>query len=355
VEQWNIKWESTPNRLVKRNNSKIQTKDKWEKPPQTEAEIAFDERTILEDLKSLEEINFPYFSTFPKRIGAREFAIGIIGEPDKTTIKGLSKDKNRSLFMQGVLRKNEDNQYQIYWLGSHTYVSNVVGDKYDISDMIPFDTKLITFDDRNAIEVSEVVTQSIHNIKDFLSSLDWPNTFKTVIANLGGDGNHSNEGIQWEQSTKKWTFVPRASAYLVSRKQRKSGETELLSTLKAPPTSVRVYSADKKRGMSAFQWIPGTTDIAAFKTTSHEDDSFTYISVYDNQGKRIMVESYVGPLKYEGSVLVKDADCYPTQPYVVSDTSDLRIKEQILRERIEEAQIKYIILKQEDKNSSKFA
>jgi len=92
-------------------------------------------------------------------------------------------------------------------------------------------------------------------------------------------------------------------------------------------------------------------DIVAIKTTDYEEDSFTYITVLDSQGRSIMPEVYVGPFKYEGFILIKDLDAARTESYVASlecDTSDLRKREQEVRERIEGAQIKYSILREQE-------
>ena len=87
------------------------------------------------------------------------------------------------------------------------------------------------------------------------------------------------------------------------------------------------------------------------------------VSVYDKQGNVLMPESYVGPFKYEGLVLLKDLDSSTSEPFLVTselgkmidfalswslDISDLRKREAEVRQQIQFAQIKYARLKEEE-------
>jgi len=352
-------WEKTPNRTVLPKKALMQMKDKWEKLPQTESEIALEERNILlDDLKVLEGLIFPSFTLFPKRIGSKEFILGILGEPDKTTLKGLPKDKHRTLFYEGILRKNEDNHYQLFWLGRQNFVSKVLGErKYDISEHLPFEYKLLTIDDETGIQVAEIlgsqtsIQAPTEDTIQHVESVDWPLTFKAISQKLGGDGLHSNEVFLWDPLNKKWSSGQKTGSSYIPRKQRKSTEFESLNSSKDPIQSVKVHSKDQTRGHSSYQYIPGETDILAIKTTEYGEDSFTYITVIDSQGRFIMPQVYIGPFKYEGLLLIKDLEASHSEAFIASsecDISDLRKREQEVREHIEGAQIKYTILKEQE-------
>jgi len=115
-------------------------------------------------------------------------------------------------------------------------------------------------------------------------------------------------------------------------------------------TSVRVHSADKKTGMVAYQNIPGSTDIVVLQTTVSENDFLTFVSVIDEHGNSLMPLTYIAPLRYEGSMLVRDMNASQQDPFAGSaecDLTDLRKKEKKVRESIDPAQKKYLLLKEQ--------
>jgi len=71
--------------------------------------------------------------------------------------------------------------------------------KYDISEHLPFEYKLLTIDDETGIQVAEIlgsqtsIQAPTEDTIQHVESVDWPLTFKAISQKLGGDGLHSNE------------------------------------------------------------------------------------------------------------------------------------------------------------------
>jgi hypothetical protein len=335
VEELVLKWENTPNRPVKPGKSQMRFRDAWNKLPQTEAEFALEERNaLLSDLKELETLIFPQFTCFPKELGSREYAIGIIGEPDKTSSKGLPKDNSRTFFMEGVLSKTSDDKYKLLWFGRQTFQPVGAEKKIDISERFTFEQKLVTFDD-----VASRVTVPTPREQ-------WNQAFPTVLEKLGHEQFVTSHWINWDAVNKKWQFKQRPTPAMARFQRRIEEQQEFVP----PIESVVLNSEQAVTGTTHFQVIPGTTDIVGVRTTSYENDAFTYIAVFDAEGRCLLQESYVAPMKYEGMIMAFDLDARKRQAFLATDISsgDLRKREREYREHIDAAHIKYFALKEEE-------
>jgi len=328
VDEFVANWETSANRTVSGTKEMYEMRDKLNVPQQTDLELALEDRnTALEDLRSLEDLILPQYTHFPKKLGSNELAIGIIGEPDKSSIKGLPKDKVRALLLKGVLRKNE-NDYVLCWCGRQTYAWESKSDRRaDVSEMCVFESKFISVDDRNAVVMKNTEGKDIQ--------------FTEIVSKLQSKPVSSSHNIFWDSLIKRWTLVPR---HAVRKSRDASQENQPLSS------SIRVQSEDTSL-VSSYQIIPNSSDILCITTNQLENDAFTYVSVLDSTGKVLMPSTYVAPMKYEGMLLMKDTDINKLTPVVATqdfDESPLRQRELEVRRKIDTLHGKYLALKEQE-------
>jgi len=202
--------------------------------------------------------------------------------------------------------------------------------KIDVSDLLPFEPKLFTWDDSpSASLVDEVLDQQL--------------LFQHVLRKLGGAGQQSSDGILWEPVNKKWMLVrPLAN----SRAKERRDERDSPIQTSAPPVPVRVEPHQNKC-FSSYQYVPGESEIIRITTNVDEDDAFTYITVFDSKGNSLMPSTYVGPIKYDGMVVIRDLKSAKSDDFVATLNCDNALiqKERQLRETIESLQQKYVTLK----------
>jgi len=192
-------------------------------------------------------------------------------------------------------------------------------------------------DDSTATQMDEVVA----------SSVDIRPMFQHVQEKLGGSSLQSSDGILWEPVTERWILVrPLTNSRSKGRRDERDSPIQTPSL----PIAVRVKSHDEKKGFTSYQYVSGETDIIGITSTVYGDDAFTYITVYDSKGTSIMPQTYVGPIKYDGMLVIRTPQLSNSSPFVATFNSDntLTQRERQIREKIETLQQKYSMLKDQE-------
>jgi hypothetical protein len=340
------KWEDTPNRVLKKDRTIWSIRDQWDQPQKTEAGLVKEDRnTILADIKSLETLIFPGFTYISRPIGNQEIGIAVVGSPDEVVTQGLPV-KHRDVMIKGILKKRLDKKYEIFWFGKQNFESHVKGHyRINLSQSLPFDVKTVTFDDQTALTIKE------SNAMTMISPTNPVPNFAHVLANLGGSGSQINQILLWNPAKHLWEFIEAENLERINK--RKSHELKI-STKNSQDSSqsVRIPS---QNGISAFQRIPGESDVVYIRSYRSGKDALTYISVLDEKGNVLLPTSYIGPFTYEGMMMVKDKDASKTEQFIATagfETSALRIKEAQLRQSVEKAQLKFQEFENKEKDET---
>jgi len=114
--------------------------------------------------------------------------------------------------------------------------------------------------------------------------------------------------MNWSSHHKKWFFLPRRvskEAYDEVLDEGRCGNLLIVADEDFEQIDVvEVGKLNKKRGFSAFRFIPNTQDMY-FVATKTEEDPVTknmksYITVFDIKGTVIMNDQLIGEDKFEG-------------------------------------------------------
>lgn len=328
--------------------------------------------TQVDSVRGWERTQRPYNSTYPltQPLATRDaikYRIGIIADLDKNSKSPTKSNTFISYFKKGYLNYNPVQQsVSIEWdpkpptVLTSTYSHK--GRGMELSELIVYDGKLLTFDDRSGlvyiIENDKVVPWVIlmdgngHTTKGFKSewvtlkddllyvgsmgkewttpggefqSYDpmwvkvidmngevqhqlWVMQYKAVRRAIGINwpGYMIHESGVWSAIKRQWHFLPRRCSR--DTYNETIDEVNGCNYLITADDDFKVVQAkeitrlEPKLGFSSFKFIPGTGDeaIVALKTTEFEGKTSTYISAFTTDGTVLLPDTLVENQKYEG-------------------------------------------------------
>ncbi|XP_049868704.1 soluble calcium-activated nucleotidase 1 [Pectinophora gossypiella] len=314
----------------------------------------------------------PYNATYPLTPAlisgdVRTYRIGIVADLD-TNSKSKSKAHTfNSYLKRGSLIYNPvQNTVTVTWdtqpatLLTSTYAQK--GRGMELSELIVYDGRLLTFDDRSGV-VFEIINNKVVpwvvlsdgngmmekgfktewatvkdeilyvgsmgkewttssgefqtydpmwvkavNMNGEVQHLSWVNQYKAVRMAIGikWPGYMIHESGVWSPMLEKWHFLPRRCSHEPYNETRDEVMgCNYLITADANFHQIQASEITKhqpKLGFSSFKFIPGSRDeaIVALKTTEFEGKTATYITAFKTDGTTLMVDTIVENLKYEG-------------------------------------------------------
>ncbi|XP_068632253.1 soluble calcium-activated nucleotidase 1 [Battus philenor] len=311
--------------------------------------------------------NATYPFTPPMKSGDTiTYRIAIVADLD-TNSRSKSKEYTyNSYFKKGLLIYDTVKQsVSVKWDTQTTLLSSTFSHKgrgMELSELIIYDGRLLTFDDRSGM-VFEIVNNKMvpwvilsdgngHVEKGFKSEwatvkddilyvgsmgkewttasgefqsydpmwvkainingevqhLSWVNEYKAVRSSIGisWPGYMIHESAVWSSIVQKWHFLPRRCSHepYNETKDEVKGCNYLItadSNFKNID-AVQVTKLQPKHGFSSFKFIPGSKDeaIVALKTTEFEGKTATYITAFKVDGTVLMPDTFIENLKYEG-------------------------------------------------------
>ncbi|XP_072931822.1 apyrase [Epargyreus clarus] len=314
----------------------------------------------------------PYNNTYPLTPPVHSgeivtYRIGIVADLDTNSKSSSKAHTYNSYLKQGFLSYNPTRNFvSVSWekvpvtqLAS-TYSHK--GRGMELSELIVYDGRLLTFDDRSGM-VFEIVNNKMvpwvilsdgngHMEKGFKSEwatikdeilyvgsmgkewtteggefqsydpmwvkainihgevqhLSWVNQYKAVRSSIGiqWPGYMIHESGVWSPVTEKWHFLPRRCSHEHYNETRDElMGCNFLITADSNFQHVQATEITKhqpKHGFSSFKFIPGSNDeaIVALKTTEFEGKTATYITAFKTDGTVLLQDTFVENLKYEG-------------------------------------------------------
>ncbi|CAK1547332.1 unnamed protein product [Leptosia nina] len=295
------------------------------------------------------------------------FRIGVVADLDKNSKSSAKAHTFNSYLKKGHLSYNLAAKYvTVSWdktpnvMLSSTYSQK--GRGMELSELITFDGRLLTFDDRSGM-VFEIINNRVvpwvilsdgngNNEKGFKSEwatikdeilyvgsmgkewttasgefqtydpmwvkainihgevqhLNWVHQYKIIRHALGIEwpGYMIHESGMWSEIHKKWYFMPRRCSHQPYNETRDElMGCNYLITSDSHFSSVKATQITKhkpKYGFSSFKFIPGSNDeaIVALKTTEFEGKTETYITAFTVDGLLLLDDTLVENIKFEG-------------------------------------------------------
>jgi len=312
--------------------------------------------------------NYTYPLSPPLRSGGlHTFRIGIIADLDTNSKSASEKSTWFSYFKKGYLSYNPNkNSIVVSWdKSSPTKLTTSFSLKdrgMELSELVVFDGRLLTFDDRTGL-VFEIIGDTVipwvllmdgdgknskgfksewatvkneylfvgsmgkewttasgdfqHNNPQYLKKisrdgrvehLNWISQFKRIreVMNIYWPGYMIHESGAWSSHHQRWFFLPRRcsqESYNETLDEIK-GCSVLISADKDvyDVKMVKLPNKSKTRGFSTFKFVPGTNDriIVALRTEEIEGKTATYITAFDIEANILLDDTFVSDLKYEG-------------------------------------------------------
>ncbi|CAH2106195.1 unnamed protein product [Euphydryas editha] len=316
--------------------------------------------------------SWPYNDTYPLTSPFHSgnvitYKIGIVADLDTNSKSHTKPHTFNSYLKRGYLSYDPVKQYVTITWDKHpaTLLSSTYSQKgrgMELSELIVYDGKLLTFDDRSGM-VFEIINNKVvpwavladgngHSEKGFKSEwatikdkilyvgsmgkewttasgefesfdpmwvkainmygevqhLNWVHQFKSIRSSIGiqWPGYMIHESGVWSPIHEKWYFLPRRCS------QESYNETRdevmgcnYLITADSNFNNVKAKEIVKhqpKHGFSSFKFIPGSKDeaIVALKTTEFEGKTATYITAFKTDGTILLQDTLIENLKYEG-------------------------------------------------------
>ncbi|XP_014213918.1 apyrase isoform X2 [Copidosoma floridanum] len=314
---------------------------------------------------------YNYNKTYPLTPASKQFTgvsykIAIVSDRD-TNSKSTSQ---RNLWQSNLIRGN------LMWMSSRNFISvtwdkavvaltsdlNMKGRGMELSELVTFDGRLLTFDDRSGVTFflegdnvypwvilmdgngrskkgfkSEWATvkdellyvgsmgkewttstgEFVHNDPMWVKvispngevySRNWKSNFKHLREAIGIEypGYMIHESGAWSDVHKKWFFLPRRCSK--EKYDEKIDETMACNVLLIADEKfvnikvVYVGSLVPIRGFSSFKFLPDSNDsiIVALKTEEYLNKTATYITAFNIDGQIIMPDLHVADEKFEG-------------------------------------------------------
>lgn len=313
-----------------------------------------------------------YNATYPMSTPVKKgdlvtFRIGIVTDMDTATKSEVKPHTWNSYFKTGYLSYNPSKQYVVInWdkrapiLLSSTYSQK--GRGMELSELVVYDGKLFTFDDRSGM-IFEILNNKVipwcilsdgngHMEKGFKSEwatvkdnvmyvgsmgkewttpggdfenndpmwikavnihgevqhLNWVNQYKSIRESIDihWPGYMIHESGAWSPVHKKWYFLPRRCSHESYNETRDEimGCNYLITADNYfnSVQAVKISKPQPKLGFSSFKFIPGTNDeaIVALKTTEFEGKTMTYVCAFKTDGTILMDDTIIENMKYEG-------------------------------------------------------
>ncbi|KAL0841437.1 hypothetical protein ABMA28_015119 [Loxostege sticticalis] len=296
------------------------------------------------------------------------FRIGIVADLDTNSKSATKPHTYNSYFKKGYLSYHKTRNYvEVSWdLMPAMQISSTYSHKgrgMELSELIVYDGRLLTFDDRSGIvfeiidnkkvvpwivltdgnghsekglksEWATVKDETLYvgsmgkewttasgefssydpmwvkaiNINGEVHHQSWVNQYKAIRSSIGihWPGYMIHESGVWSPAKQKWHFLPRRcsrEAYNETRDEVMG--CNYLITADSSFSNVQAVEITKhqpKHGFSSFKFIPGTDDeaIVALKTTEFEGKTATYICAFKTDGTVLLHDTLIENLKYEG-------------------------------------------------------
>uniref|UniRef100_A0A0R3RXB0 Apyrase n=1 Tax=Elaeophora elaphi TaxID=1147741 RepID=A0A0R3RXB0_9BILA len=145
--------------------------------------------------------------------------------------------------------------------------------------------------------------------------ISWVDEYKKLRSAVGIEwpGYMIHESVQWSEIYKKWFFLPRRAsklAYTEAEDEERGTNYLLIASEDFSAINYqRIGSLTSRRGFSAFQFVPGTSDRVIVALKSEEKDGFpvaSYITVFNHEMGHILLEEVplFGKFKYEGIAFI---------------------------------------------------
>jgi len=293
------------------------------------------------------------------------FRVAIVADPDKRS-KNEEKGHWQSKLRKGTLTRDPNTgNYSILWDDEETILESKyseAGRSMELSELVNFNHKLLTVDDRTgivySIENGKAIPQHIlmegngqttkgfkaewATVKDGLlyiggtgkewttpqgqiinnnpmwvktidihgkiTHLDWSDRYEAMRKVTGGThpGYLLHESGNWNPVLRQWFFLPRrfsTEEYDDTKDEERA--TNLVIRADEDFLDLQVYTIgplSKTRGFSSFAFIPGReTEVVAIKSEEFRDKIASYITVFDIvTGAILMPETEIEAEKYEG-------------------------------------------------------
>ncbi|KAF9414872.1 hypothetical protein HW555_007341 [Spodoptera exigua] len=308
---------------------------------------------------SVRPYNLTYPLTSPLYSGdVVTFRIGIVTDLDTNSKSNTQKHTYISYLKRGFLYYNRvKKSVKVTWDSREpTQLSSTYSHKgrgMELSELIVYDGRLLTFDDRSGM-VFEIVDNKVlpwviltdgngrvekgfksewATIKDdilyvgsmgkewttasgefqsydpmWIQHLSWVNQYKAVRSSIGihWPGYMIHESGVWSPVKQLWHFLPRRCSHepYNETKDEVMGCNYLITADEnfKHVHALEITKHQPKHGFSSFKFIPGTNDeaIVALKTTEFEGKTATYITAFTTDGTVLLHDTLVENLKYEG-------------------------------------------------------
>ena len=147
------------------------------------------------------------------------------------------------------------------------------------------------------------------NVNGEVKTLNWVKNFKSVRSSLNIEwpGYMIHESGAWSEHHKKWYFLPRrCSSQKYNETLDESRGCNFLITADETFTiieKIKVGEVKPTRGYSSFKFLPSSNDsiIVALKTEELNGSTSTFVTVFDIKGNVLMEDEKIHTeYKYEG-------------------------------------------------------
>lgn len=296
------------------------------------------------------------------------YKIGLVADLDTNSKSNTKPHTFISYLKRGFLSYDTANDHvSVSWdtKAPPTMLSSTYGQKgrgMELSELLVYDGRLLTFDDRSGI-VFEIINNKIVpwiilsdgnglnekgfksewatvkdeilyvgsigkewttaagdfesydpmwvkaiNIHGEVQHLSWIHQYKAIRYSTGiqWPGYMIHESGVWSPLNEKWYFLPRRCSHESYNETRDEimGCNYMItadSNFKDIRTT-EIVKLQLKHGFSSFKFIPGSKEnaIVALKTTEFEGKTATYITAFKTDGKILLEDTLVENLKYEG-------------------------------------------------------
>ena len=315
--------------------------------------------------------DYGYNSTYPLTKPLRtsqgiRYRIGIVADPDEQSkVDGVSNTW-QSYFKVGYLILSHDrNRVHISWDENEIELKTHLaegGRGAELSELIVFNGKLLTVDDRSGIvyeiidntlvpwvvlpdgdgrtpkgfkaewmtvkdkvlyvgglgkvwttTTGEVVNDNPQHIKiispvGHVIHQNWADRYNAMMESIGiyRPGYVIHESCNWSPYHSKWFFLPRrASKEKYDDQADEKRATNIMLIADNTFTNIisrRIGQLHPTHGFSSFRFIPQTKDtiIVALKTEEDQGKIASYIMAFSTNGHILMEEQKIGDIKFEG-------------------------------------------------------
>jgi soluble calcium-activated nucleotidase 1 len=140
-----------------------------------------------------------------------------------------------------------------------------------------------------------------------IERLDWGQHYTALRKETGTlyPGYLLHEAIRLNAALRRWFFLPRrvsTEGYDEALDESRGSNTVI--SMNEQFSDIRVSHIGENKpthGFASFQFVPFREhEVVALKTEEHQDTISTYITVFDLDGRVLMDETYIGPVKFEG-------------------------------------------------------